>query len=1753
MSKNSKITPTELTSGKGFDFEDLVGAWLASYMISSAHFIPNDSTLIKAIHFQAGNHGWIFDDILVEFSDGKQEFKLALSVKSNKQFTSQKAPDDLVEDTWKQFLTENTPFNIKYDYIGIVTAPLSGAAKTSLNSLLTKSQYLPEGDLQKQVDTAKLAKNVCSLHKSFNCPPALEGKANELNLNTDKILKRFKAYQCDFYDQTSSSEAQSITNIKSILVDPSANNATDVFEKICSLVKRFRVNGGVITSQIATSHIAKDIQLKITPEFARDLEKLKERSISSMKRVESSIGNQVSLLRPEEVLKIDDAIYSSSVSVVMGDSGSGKSAMLKRFAFSHENILWFESSLFEFNSLHEVENGVLQLNTPWVELAVEITSKYKILIIDAIDRLWKPSYFSTLVEFLDPLLSENTSLKVVITCQSFHWQRVQREFLKIGNAIATANTVSLSDISAPDIAILKGQFPQFTKLLVTESVSKFLLRPKILDLFSKLSPLSLSKSSSWRSEVELINWYWDSEISSSMHGAMKESFLIKLSKLQADNLVNATQTTMFEVPELLVLDELERSQICYRKNGKIHFSHDIYSDWFKQRTLVDELANNPSFLDSCIKNPQWHRAISLFGSELAQNKHETSEWENIIERALTSKNFLLVDLLLEAIIHTSNSYGLLLRHWGFLIANGAVLLDRFFKRFLYVATEPNLKTMALAKHFDVPELDASLLNRTPLWPMWPSVLTLIIEKQDELIELSPRNTVDICKLWVTNTQKNYPYRKGVAEIIMKIGWRSLQCNQHFRRHDRWIGHNHNDTSFYYESVLACATENTSEVIKFANCASGITAPTDELPPDPPPEPITDPEILKRHEELSTPLYWDDEKEELPLIEGGAKYTKDDDFQKLVLETNAFINLMVMAPEESADVIMANCIRDPGAKRRYSSLDIDKGYGLTTRLMRLFPPFYTKTPFLELLTISPEQGIRVILRLTEIATSEWLFEERMRREHDRQNMFDEGYPLSINLLIEGTAKEYFGERRWMHACRNTTIVPQLLTCALMSLEKWLSDKLDDGEDISKEIEELLTKSNSLAVAGVCILLAKKESSLFKGALFELLKSPWIFVYDLHHSIGDENHQMIGHGMRETEHQFNQAKNWHLREYRKTQLDTIIFRRILSDKEFESKVSSELLPAMQSWLDDSSKGDEHYAFVLRLRHQFDVKNWTAFENKEGNIQFHFNAPTELLELQRRDEIYFEAKQLLIHLPHKCLSVLNSNERLDETEFKAVFDKLSNIDHDILEREDEYLSLVRSQCAVAAIIILKKEQLPSLYEDNRAICKDVLIRYSLNPPQQEFKIAESNFEIEWDRFCAKALPKLLAENNLEAELRAAVANICLGLHYEALGILIYHCYLLRDELKGDFYRLLNLVNFWAALRQRIRIATKDNIFGYEPLTAEQLFEKAERLANSFIDRTLPNNLPEWSNLDALYGQHDDVKTNKTQFPQTYRKMDCHVVMYGYSWLPAINEAATDKERNEWYSIYHQLSLVLWERLICELDDNGEVNGTPYKIDNWIIDKITHTLLHCSIEAARKLWEPLLSAGAAAEYWISDFMHKWFDQLSKEGVNKELFLETWRCMIAFAKTSEAWSSEGSHWRKCEKVWEALLGIDSFTAELVWKQDHSDLIASMKHEFSYYAENKLTSYQVDHFAYFLNTTSGKAISLEGITWIYQNLIQHKLSRVEERTQGSINDLITSILDTHHFEQLPEKSRESILGLLKLLADCQNTKSLELYKKYVLT
>src|SRR3546814_6013582 len=70
----------------------------------------------------------------------------------------------------------------------------------------------------------------------------------------------------------------------------------------------------------------------------------------------------------------------------------------------------------------------------------------------------------------------------------------------------------------------------------------------------------------------------------------------------------------------------------------------------------------------------------------------------------------------------------------------------------------------------------------------------------------------------------------------------------------------------------------------------------------------------------------------------------------------------------------------------------------------------------------------------------------------------------------------------------------LFCALDALERWLTLRLDAGEDITADIERILREGNSAALVSVLLNVAKYRPSLLTGPLAALLTFPNLFYWD-----------------------------------------------------------------------------------------------------------------------------------------------------------------------------------------------------------------------------------------------------------------------------------------------------------------------------------------------------------------------------------------------------------------------------------------------------------------------------------------------------------------------------------------------------------------------------------------------------------------------------------------------------------------------------------
>jgi hypothetical protein len=120
-------------------------------------------------------------------------------------------------------------------------------------------------------------------------------------------------------------------------------------------------------------------------------------------------------------------------------------------------------------------------------------------------------------------------------------------------------------------------------------VQTLLLKPKVLDLLaSKLSISGTVDTREWVGESDLIQWFWDTEITKSPHGAMRSLFLMSLGEKQADDLHAETPLDTFAPTDLTPLDGLRQDHVCKQHEERLSFSHDLYGDWARQRKLLQQ-------------------------------------------------------------------------------------------------------------------------------------------------------------------------------------------------------------------------------------------------------------------------------------------------------------------------------------------------------------------------------------------------------------------------------------------------------------------------------------------------------------------------------------------------------------------------------------------------------------------------------------------------------------------------------------------------------------------------------------------------------------------------------------------------------------------------------------------------------------------------------------------------------------------------------------------------------------------------------------------------------------------------------------------------------------------------------------------------------------------------------------------------------------------------------------------------------------
>ncbi|WP_318453698.1 serine protease [Photobacterium leiognathi] len=1488
-----------------------------------------------------------------------------------------------------------------------------------------------------------------------------------------------------------------------------------------------------------------------SPTVEREMQNLSKYTAETLRRVPSTIGGQILVERSKLVYQLKTEFESNDIVLLSGESGTGKSVLAKLVCLNtfSGKAIWLDNTIFECKNSIEVgkELGIIDFNESLIN---QIADENFLVVFDGLERLYSDHALAMASNLLNTLLSNKKKPKILITCQNIHLERIQTSLSQHFRPILTQPTFQVSSFTSEDLQQIAIEFPQFKKFFQSKKLQSLLARPKVIDLLTRFSQLPNIKE--WGSEAQLIDWYWQEEIANKKNGAMREAFVLKLATELADSERSSVSVNIFSPSDLEVLSQLQQDGICTRSKSRISFEHDLLCDWFKQRVLISFLEDDVEYCLSKSESPYWYRAITLLGLELIENPDFEISWCELLEEANSGTDSKIIkDLLLESIIYCSQPECFIKTNWTLITANNAKLLKDLVDRFLYVATEPDKRTLQIAQVMGVDPLSASTWDRVPIHSLWPSLLKTIESKEDDFINLVPIQLVNICRTWLKHTPKGFVFRKLIARISLKMAWKALQQAQHYRwnSENRWLSYKEEDYSLFYEVALLSSYEDMDELVRLLHCACGLTEPTKALPSDKSKNSITSYEDRKTLGKSPENNFFWEETEVLEPIENGPKWSVHDKFCHFFLQKQNSLHFMVANPAEAANVILALCIREGGRFPCSSSSSIDRPYDLTTNF-RVFPPLYNKGPFLNLLHISRFEGLRVILRLTEVATNS-LFNEMSQKTSNRSYTSEQQDPITLNFIIMGEVKAWKGDRRWMHACRATTTPPKPLICALMALEYWLANKIDNQEDISADISYLLKNSNSLAIIGVIVQLIKRQPSLAMDCCIDLLSVPELILYDIDHVIKGEGHQMIGHqSFNTTESEWNNAKKWHLAKYRKRYFRDILITLFLTDSAFQNKITESVLPSLKQWLEVNSDDNQAYQVALGLVQRFTLTNWQTHIDENGATQLVFISPEEPTE----EDVALAEKQLLTQevliIPMKCREILEKGVCPPHDDIESALDKFSSME---LDEKDEMisLSLANTKCGLAAVLYRYRGELSEIWSKHETWCYTVLLETVFEQPKEQFAIAESAYSSGWDRFCADVLPFILAEYPEDKDVRAAVANLCIGLHYETVEHLFKAAAQCRYELGDDFYRLLHLAMIWSTYRHRILVSSNQCI-NDKSQSVEQLYNEFDYYYQGFLDATISPEVPPLRMLDSSFVaplrcfEQFGVKRARSRSPG----LDLEILRRVYSWLPDVSSVDQENERSFILNVWQQfVDIVQWQISDDELEYH-EIDGTPFEFDDWVFSNLPKVIMGIDPEEGKKHWLPILRLGPRAHYWISSFFQHWFESLSDNQVDSDSFIKIWKLMLKFTETDVIWQEKKRYSSECD---EAILGLDDITMNFIWNKNHSIQLLDFEIFYENYALNCSSSHSLSNIVRLLMTDSGKPLLPKGIVWIDRILDNERFYFQDDGFEDKLALLQKQMIEQYggKLSKLPKYCKAPFLRVLKTLIERKNKLAMALNEKYV--
>ncbi|WP_256091683.1 nSTAND1 domain-containing NTPase [Candidatus Thiosymbion oneisti] len=1028
------------TGGAGTFFEQhVVAYWLAQLLVRGIPPILIE-TSVAEVHLQTEHLGWHTDDFLIVCEGpGAADRKLAGQVKRS--FTVSTADEECrkaILDFWKDFKNSDQ-FSPEGDRLVLVTRRGTNTLLEHFVGLLDCARAARDGaEFEHRLATKGFISNkvVHYCDELRKIIAEIEGSAVAA-ADIWPFLRVLHVLSLDLHTSTRQTEAQIRSLLAYTVTEADAPGVADAsWNALLALASTAMPEA----RSLCRADLPQELRNRhgsLSTDEQRILRALKDHTAPVLRRIRSTIGQDLHLQRAALVQQVLGELETAQVVLVSGPAGSGKSVVGKAVVslLSRDHFA-FGFRVEEFAEPHiDATLHAAQIPTNAEKLAAILAAQgRKLILIESVERLLEKTTRDAFSDLM-AMAAADRSMCIVLTCRDYSTDLVRAGFLQ--PAAIDSAIVSVPPLADAELAEVEEALPALVYPLKNRALRSILCNPYFLDKALEIS--WSAKRPVPESEREFRALFWrrivraDQSTADGMARRREEVFEeIAVRRARALSAYVSCKNLDPEVVAVLRKDSLIVSSD--ENPSLVATAHDVLEDWAILQWLEEQhLTDEGSFRDlsdAIGPHPAIRRSYRKWIAELFERDPGAADclFRAAISETEISARFR--DDTLVSLLKAPSSPGFLTRHEAQLLANDRAILKRVI-RLLHVAcvTTPAWLTGA-AGHgptFNVPD-----------GPAWTAVLRLVHRNIDSFTPQERLLLLGLIEDAVRNVSWWAPELEG-AEYVAGIGHWLLAGFDNYRS---------KEPRMRVLKVIAKIPKAD------AVCFGAILHCTERE---------------------------DQQRNDIA-----------DDFRKILFCSLEGMSAARDLPDLMVSVATDYLLASEEELRRdyysHSSPHLGTHFGIKDNLQHnFFPASALRGPWLPLLQHNPRQALDFFIHVFN-HSADWYAHPRVC------DPLEPAWEIELT-FADGTTRKQWGNQRFWNLYRGTSVGPDVLRSLLMALERWLLELADKyPKRLDAILVDILRRSESAALAAVVAGVATAHPRVSGEALLVLLSAPDYIVFD-----------------------------------------------------------------------------------------------------------------------------------------------------------------------------------------------------------------------------------------------------------------------------------------------------------------------------------------------------------------------------------------------------------------------------------------------------------------------------------------------------------------------------------------------------------------------------------------------------------------------------------------------------------------------------------